>query len=76
MKNYYKVNFTENKKYYPTTRNIEVMANDEYHAKMLVHNTFGSLVVDKKSQFPIYVSTDKIKINSIVAIDEFSGVKN
>lgn len=75
MNNYYRINFTENQKYHPSTRNIEVMVNDEYHAEMLIHNEFGSLKIDKKSSFPVYAPTDKIKINSIIKIDNFSKPK-
>jgi len=62
----YNVNFTEKKKYFPSTRTVEVLAEDSVHAERLVHSRFGSLKMDSK--FPVYVPTDKIKINEITEV--------
>ena len=62
----YKVNFTEKKKHFPSTRTVEVLAEDSVHAERLVHSRFGTLKRDSK--FPVYMPTDKIKINEITEI--------
>ena len=62
----YNVKFTEKKKYFPSTRTVEVLAEDSAHAERLVHNRFGSLKMDSK--LPVYMPTDKIKINEIEEI--------
>jgi len=40
---HFKVTFTDDSnKYSPTTRSVEVDAEDEYHAELLVHSQFGT----------------------------------
>lgn len=70
MNNNYKqfeVTFTNNRnKYSPVTRTVGVQAQNDYHATMLTHQTFGSF----SKVHPVLVPSNRIKIESCVEVEE------
>lgn len=65
----FNVTFTEKTKYNPMTRTIMVEANDELHARNLIHSQFGSFKWDKKLMMNI-PSDKKIGIDKVEEVKE------
>jgi hypothetical protein len=67
MKNF-NVTFTPKSKYNSITRTVNVVANDEYHAKYLVNSEFGSF--KRKGGAVTEEFSDKISISKVKEIKE------
>ena len=62
----FEVTFTKKSKYNSITRTVEILGFNNYHAEILVHQSFGSF----KSVKPMLVPSDRIKIESCVEVKE------
>lgn len=69
--NTYEVTFSENKKYRPATRTVVIHGLNEYHARMLCVQEFGSFKTLVRPPEP----SNKIKILSVVEIKDESEVE-
>lgn len=65
----FNINFTENKKYNPATRNVVVVANDEIHARNIFTAEFDSFTFDKTLLMQV-PSSKRVKINKVEEIKE------
>lgn len=61
---HFKVTFVEQKKYYPATRTVEVLADDELHARRLVAEEFDTFTFNKKLRMRV-PSEKRIKIKKV-----------
>lgn len=58
------VTFTEQKKYNPVTRTVELAANDELHARNLISGEFDTYTFNKELRMEI-PSGKRIKIDKV-----------
>lgn len=69
--NTYEVTFSENKKYRPATRTVVIHGLNEYHARMLCVQEFGSFKALVRPPEP----SNKIKIIDVIEVKDESKVE-
>lgn len=65
---HFKITFTENKKYNPVTRTVDVYAIAKELAIEIVHRQFGSLKINRLMPF-FSAPSNKIRIDTVVELD-------